>query len=292
MAFLIPACALLMTVPQEGAVELRWKFRAGQELRYEVAQQTTTQIRGMSQDQTTTTTYLWKVENLAEDGTATVRMKYESLRVKASGLQEFEYDSRKDKEPPANQSVQIQSKLVGQSFTLKMTPAGRVKEVKGFDKILDRMLEDQPEEQRELARGMLEQMFTGKTMESMFQQMTPALPEKKVSVGDTWKSGFTFRLPMLGSLKFDIASRLVEVKDGRAAIDQVMSVGVEEDDEGFPGLFQITKAKGTTSSVFSIDQGLFLSSKTSMNMTMIAGDQEIPLKSVTRLKLVRNRSEF
>ena len=131
MNSLFPLCALLAAVLQDGAVEIRWKFTPGQELRYEVTQQSTTAVQGMSQEQTSTTTYLWKIEDVAEDGTARIRMKYEALRIKSAGLQEFEYDSRKDKEPPPVQSVQIQSKLVGQSFTMKMTPAGRVRDVKG-----------------------------------------------------------------------------------------------------------------------------------------------------------------
>ena len=60
----------------------------------------------------------------------------------------------------------MQSKLVGQSFTMTMTSSGRITDVKGFDRILDKMLEDQPEEQQELFRGRMEEMFSGDSIKS------------------------------------------------------------------------------------------------------------------------------
>ena len=95
MTFMLGACTLLLVSAQDGAVDLKWKFRPEQELRYEVTRTTKIQVQGIQQVQETETTYLWSVKHVAQNGDATIQMKYESLRIKVSGMQEYEYDSRK-----------------------------------------------------------------------------------------------------------------------------------------------------------------------------------------------------
>ena len=46
------------------------------------------------------------------------------------------------KEAPKEPQVATMAKLVGQSFTMKISPKGQVSDVKGFEKIMDLLMKD------------------------------------------------------------------------------------------------------------------------------------------------------
>ncbi len=297
MKLIIIPAILCLAALQDEKVELRWKFAKGQELRYKTSQKVTVDFAGNEMGQESGTTYRMTVNDLDEKGVATITTKYEGVFVKSAGPQQFEYDSEKDKELPEEPQARMQAKLVGQSFTMKMTSAGKVTEVKGFEKILEGMLKDAPgdEAQQEMAREMFKQMFSDDTMKSMMQQAAPMLPEEKVGKGDKWTNDFTLKFPMIGRMKFTIASKLKELKDQDAHIEQDMKIELKPDaDEANPlaSLVEFKDAKGTALLVFSMERGIFLSSKSTMQMTMSAGGNEIPMKIETQLKLAEKKKDF
>lgn len=296
MKLIIPAILCLAAL-QDEKVELRWKFAKGQELRYKTSQKATVEFAGNEMGQQSGTTYRMTVNDVDEKGVATITTKYEGVFVKSAMPQEFEYDSEKDKELPEEPMARMQAKLVGQSFTMKMTSAGKVSEVKGFEKILEGMLKDAPgdEAQQEMAREMIKQMFSDDTMKSMMQQVVPMLPEEKVGKGDKWTSDFTLKIPMLGRMKVTIASKLKEFKDKDAHIEQDLKIELKaNEDEANPlaGLMEIKDMKGSAATVFSMERGIFLSSKSTMQMMMSAGGNEIPMKIETEMKLAEKKKDF
>ncbi len=285
--------ALLLVAPQDAKVELRLKYQKGQELRYKTVQKTVTEAAGNSLQQQMGFVFSMKVEDVAPDGAATLKCTYEAVSVKATGLQELDFDSEKDKEVPDEPMLQMMSKLVGQSFVMKMTPAGRVTEVKGFDKILETMMAAAGDEQaRQMARQMLQQVFSDDAFKSMMQQMSPVLPDGKVGPGDTWATDFSIKLPMLGAMKYSVQSRLAEVKERSAHIDQDIKLELkpgEDQDNPLAGLFELKSSKGRSKCVFAVDRGLFLSQKVTMEMTLSAGGQEMPIKSEAETTLVEKK---
>lgn len=284
---------LLLAAPQDAKVELRLKYEKGQELRYRTVQKTLTEAAGNSMQQNMGFIFCMKVEEVGPDGAATLKCTYEAVSVKVTGLQDLDYDSEKDKEVPEEPMLQMLSKLVGQSFVMKMTAVGRVAEVKGFEKILEAMMSAAGDEQaRQMARQMLQQVFSDESFKSMMQQMSPVLPEGKVGRGDTWSSDFSVKLPMLGAMKYQVQSRLADLKDRSAHIDQEIKVELkagEDQDNPLAGLFELKSSKGRSSFVFAIDRGLFLSQKATMEMMLSAGGQEMPIKSETETTLVEKK---
>ena len=55
---------------------------------------------------------------------------------------------------------------------------------------------------------------------------------------------------------------------------------------------EIKGAKGSANSVFSVSRGLFLSQKSSMEMTISANGQEIPVKTQGTFNLVEGKKKF
>jgi hypothetical protein len=291
----------LVLAPQDGKVQLRWKWEKGRELLYRNVQTQSVEAAGAAMQQEMGLTYRMTVEEVDEAGTATLRVRYEAMAAKGSGLMEFEYDSDKDKEAPEDPQVAAMTKLIGQSFTMKMTPTGRVTSIEGFGKIVELLLKElKGHPQAAFLQGVLKETFSDEAMKSTFQQMTPALPEQAVGKGDSWKDAFTFRMPMIGAMKYGIASTLDGVQDGRAAIKQDYTVEMKADEKPDPdspfaqaGL-ELKESKGKAEVVFSTADGALVSQKTDLVMIMVvkAAGQEIPVHTRNEMKRVEGRKKF
>ena len=285
---LLMATALLLSA-QDGKMELKWKFEKGRELTYRQTQKQSMEFAGTAMEQETSQTHVWTVKDVAADGTATIETKCVAVASKASGAMEFEYDSEKDKDVPENPQVKMMAKMVGKVFTLKMTPSGKIVEMKGFDALMEEMLKEMGDEAGPM-KDMLKQMLSDDTMKSAMQQLAPMLPEKPVGKGDTWKNDFTLKFPMIGGMKFGVASALTDLKDGEAQIGQDWTIelkgGDDDKDNPLGGLLKITDSKGKAQIVFSAAKGCFVSQKMTMDLTMEAGGQQIPIKTQSEMKLV------
>lgn len=292
LALLLPL-APAWAAPQE-KVELKWKFKAGETLTFKSAQKNVTSFGGQSMEQEQIQTYLFGVKEVDAAGAAVIDMKISAIAVKSSGLQEMEWDSEKDKDAPADPQAAMLAKMVGQSFTVKMAPSGKVLDVKGMDKLLEAVLKDMGPEMQ-IAAAQLKEMFSNDAYKGMMQQMAPQLPEKPVGKGDTWTSDFTLKFPMMGGLKFSISSKLEDLKGDEAHISQDIKLEMKADDakdNPLAGLMEIKGAKGKASSVFSVSRGLFLTQKSSMEMTIAANGQEIPVKTQGTFNLVEGKKKF
>ena len=287
MKLLMTAALLLST--QDGKVELKWKFEKGRELTYKQTQKQSMEFAGTAMEQESSQTQVWTVKDVDADGTATIETKCVAVASKASGAMEFEYDSEKDKEVPENPQVKMMAKMVGKVFTLKMTPSGKIVEMKGFDALMEEMLKELGEDVGPM-KEMLKQMLSDDTMKSAMQQLAPMLPEKPVGKGDAWKNDLTLKFPMIGAMKFGVASTMTDLKDGEAHIGQTWTIELKGDDADkdnpLGGLVKITDSKGKAAIVFSASKGCFVSQKMTMEMTMDAGGQQIPVKTESEMKLV------
>jgi len=287
---LLLAALLLSLAPQE-KVELRWKWVKGQELIYKSVQKTQLEFGGQPMDQHMGYTYSLTTTDVAESGEATITVKYLAVATKGTGpTGEYDYDSEKDKEPPTEGPAAMQAKMVGQSFTMKMTPTGKVTDVQGYDKVLEAMTKGAGEEAA-AARAQLKQMFSNDTFKGMMQQMAPPLPDEKVGKGDQWTNEFVVKMPMIGGMNFTLKSKLADVKDANAHIEQDIKVELKGGDKDNPlaGLVEIKDGKGKATSVYSTEKGCFVSQKSAMDMTIAVQGQSMPMKTTVELTLVSRK---
>jgi len=280
--------ALLLTLASatQEKTELRWKWQKGQELVYKSQQKTLLELLGQPIEQQMAYTYSMTVSEVSDAGEATLQVKYLAVATKGSGPQgDFDYDSEKDKEAPTEGPAAMQARMVGQSFTMKMSAVGRVTDVKGYDKVLAAMMKgEEPNPQ-------LKQMFNNDSFKGMMQQMAPPLPDAKVGKGDPWETDFVVKMPMIGGMKFTQNSKLTDLKEGNAHIDQDIKVELNkgDPDNPFAGLVELKDAVGKASAVFSVEKGCFLSQKSGMEMKIAVQGQEMPMKTVVELKLVSRK---
>jgi hypothetical protein len=292
----ILAAAVLLGALQDGKTDLRWKFQKGQELRYRVSQNTTIDTAGLTVEQAVKTTYFYAVAGVDEKGAAALTVKYEAVAIKSSGLQDLEFDSEKHKEVPADPTARLVSRLVGQSFSLKLGPSGKVLEVAGFDKILDSLFKGSEDDAQMAAqRQALKQAYSDEAMQSMMQQMFMPLPEAPVAKGDSWKTEFALQMPMVGKMKLLGASRLADVQGAEARLEQEwkMESAAAEEPGKTPAAAPVTLTgvKGKGQATFSTERGLFLVSKAEVTMVLAAGGQEMEVRSVNETRLLEGKAE-
>jgi hypothetical protein len=292
---LLSATLLLAAVPSlppgrvtEEKVDLLWKWQKGRDLVYRSTNRTVMQVGGDPIDQVMGYTYSMTATDVSESGEATIVVKYLAVLAKGVGRGgEFQYDSEKDKEPPAEGPAAIQARMVGQSFTMKMTPRGRVTEVKGYDQVLEAMMKGSGDEAAPM-KMRLQKLFHNDIFKGMMQRMAPPLPEGKVGPGETWSDDFVVRMPMLGGMKFAMKATLAGLKDGNATIEQDVQIGVAGDNGENPlaGLMEIKGGAVKATAVFSTGKGCYLSQKSALDMTIETGGKEIPMKLIDELNLV------
>ncbi len=291
MKLLAAALLALALPPQDTKVDIKWKWQKGQEYVYKSSQKIQLEFAGQPMDQHMGFTYSMTVTEVSESGESTLTVKYLAIAAKGSGPQgEYDYDSEKDKEAPKKGLAAMQARMVGQSFTMKMTGTGRVTDVQGYDKVLEAMTQGAGEED-EVMKAQLKQSFSNDSFKSMMQQMAPPLPEKPVAAGDGWDTDYLVKVPMLGGMQFSQKSKLSSLKEKNAHIDQDISVELKGGDKDSPlaGLLEIKDARGKASAVFSLEKGFFLSQKSAMEMTINFQGQAMPMKTVMELQLVSRK---
>lgn len=274
------AAAALALALQADAVDLRWKLEKGQQLRYKTTHKSLAEGGGVFLEKEMAVTYLHSVTDVDAEGTATLRCAYEGIAAWSKGLQEYRYDSEKDKASPKDPGVRMLSRLVGQSFTVKMSPSGRVVEVLGFDKILEAIVKDAPDE--DAGRRALQQVFSNESTKSLMQQIYLPLPGKKVSPGDSWSNELALQMPgVMGEAKLATQSRLAAVDRGEARIDQEMKLELKE---GSP--LKLSRFKGKAQGVFSLGRGRLASSKSEISVTLSSGAREMDVNTVNEVRLL------
>jgi hypothetical protein len=180
---------------------LRYKFRQGESLRWEVSHRARveTTVSGTSQtaDTQTTSVKLWRVKSVEPDGSATIEYSVESvdMRHKLSGRIEVRYNSQTDKTPPLG--FETVSKSIGVPLsTITLDAMGKV-----------------------LKR---ENTAAAKTSQDKESQVTIPLPEEAVPVGHSWS--FRHEIELKGNndtfkrIKALQTFNLEEVSEGVAAI--------------------------------------------------------------------------
>ncbi len=293
-SYLMILLALALSCLQDDAVELRWTYVKGDVLRYKMTQRVSSDAGGTPVRQQMSTTMALEVKEVDAQGAVTVRALYEAVAARASGIQEYDYDSEKDKEPPDEPAARMMSKLVGQSFSMRLGADGKVLEVGGYDKVIEAMSRGVGDDEaaRERARRALGQMFSDEAFKSRMQQLAPPLPAGKVKKGDTWSNDFSIKMPIVDRVTYKIRSKLADVKDGNALIDQEIQVefkGGDDKENPLSGQVEAKDAKGKSSCVFSIARGRFVSQKAAIDMVLVMGKSSVPVHVETELQLLEKK---
>jgi len=261
---------------------LRWKFKAGETFHFVMNQEQSQKIKaGTTPITMTTTTNMYltmKVDSVDPQEVASITQTIDRVQLKMTSPQGIgmDYDSASGKPPEglAKLTAPVFEAMVKKPFTMKMDPRGKVSEMKLPQGFLESI--------NKVAGGQL-----GNISEEGMKQMTGAqgmavVPEKPVSVGDTWTQQAGMDMPMLGKIavKYTYKYEGTEKRGGqeleKIAHTLEMDISPQKDK---PQPFQIKmtdqKMQGTT--YFDGQAGRLVENKTegTLKMSITAAGQEI-----------------
>ena len=202
---------------------LQYKWTKGEAVRYSIVQQNTTAISGipgmgeMNIEQSATQVMRTTAEEIAADGTATLRQGFESVKMEMmSPIFTMAYDSAKPVEDSNPLNVMLKnvfSGVLGESFTLVMAPTGEIQKVEGLSKIAENVFKNVSTDPG--AAGILDGLkanLSDDGMRSMLAQSFAQFPKHPLKAGDTWKTEIISNNPMLGTITTSVTSTLKAVE--------------------------------------------------------------------------------
>ena len=166
---------------------------------------------------------IYTVEDVQADGTLVLKVTYNAMVFKQENPmqnQSIEYDST-DTSTAVSPMASMFDAIVGQSFTINMTPDGHVKEIKGVDLLLGRIQEkinELPEgPMRDGMEIKLKMQYGEEALKANTENSFNMYPDNPIGIGDTWQRKTTMNQPF--PMVIDSIYTLKERKDGIAVID-------------------------------------------------------------------------
>jgi len=251
-------------------VTLRYHWTKGDTLSYRLTTQIDSSVTGtpagdLQINQTITQTLKIVADDVAQDGTATLRETFEAVKMDMDGpMGHVTYDTAA---PAANQSPmaqaagQVFSAMVGETITIVQAPDGTVNKVDGASRILDKMAKGVPEDMA--AAGVLQglkTMLSDDALKTTLQQSFSKLPPGAVKPGDAWKGQLEIANPMVGKIAgaLDFTLKAADGgQDGTARIGVAMAL--KQEGAPGPGVMGMTmtlgNAKGEGEILFDVGKG-------------------------------------
>ena len=210
-------------------IHLRLNLQEGESfsLRMVTDQDVSQTIQGQQQEtkQTLGLGYTFDVNQVNSDGSALTRVTYDWVLFEQDGpLGKTKYDSATppDTVPPAAAGY---AALVGQGFTMEISPAGWVQDIQGVDDMITRMLEelDLPEDPTtDSIEQSFRDQFGDKALKEGMENMMAIYPEEPIGIGDTWNKTIAVAVgfPMILENRWTLTA----LEDGVATVDVYTTV--------------------------------------------------------------------
>ncbi len=275
-------------------VTFRLKLEAGKAYKMDLVmdQDITMDIAGVEQKmkQVIGMGMTFKVKKVTDKGDMQIGMVFHSVKMfnPAAGM---DYDSTR-KENPNNPVTLVFSALVGAGFDLTMTSLGEVKDIKGIDKMVDRMIANvnMPEGAKIAMKRAMKQQFNEKAFAAQLSQATQYLPKDAVEIGQRWT--ITRNAGGLAPMQIVDTYTLKEIKGGMAVMSLSSKIKPAAGGKGQHANPQIDKveAKGTQSGEvkISVSTGWIVRSNLQQDLDMkmhMRHGQVIPMKVKSKVAM-------
>jgi hypothetical protein len=189
---------------------LRYRWTKGEVVRYRTTTQTDMTMSGIpgmgDMNVTTSMVQVTKMvtDSVAADGTATVKVTYESVKMSMSipMMGDVVFDSANPAAAAGNpiaEGLKPLGALVGQEFTITSSPLGKILKIDGLGPIFDKV-KAQLEASGAGAGGLggannLSSILSEDAQRSTMQQASAPFPEKPIKAGESWDNSFKIPNP-------------------------------------------------------------------------------------------------
>lgn len=202
------------------------------------------------------------VTDVDKNDNATMQITFDSLSVKTMGNngQTLEYDSG-DPNFDKSELNKIYEILPGKSFSVKISPDGRLKDIIGIDELMETVLKElniKDEREKQKIQEIMVDEFEKEGMKSKVENITSVYYNEKVKVGEIWES----ESYAMGGYPLEVNSEytLNDKKDGILEVGVKSKVNTKEDEKSV-NLNTIKleyDIKGEQKGIFNIDEKMGL----------------------------------
>jgi len=278
LAVLIGLLSLIGPARADEPILLQYKLTRGNALIYktglEIKQSQT--VNSMKFESTVTQDVVVSrtVDEIGEDGKATLKTKAERRKVKIDGgpAGNYEFDSKSTERDNSSTigaaATPLFERLTGSEYQVEVNPRGQVVDVKGYAELIADVIKDNP----------LGAQFAGGNGGNAAAKLTEQesfiiLSDKPVKPGDQWESPFELDLPGMGKAKGKVTyvyegnDKVGERQTARIGVttDLTFELSLEAGGAKVTGTISTSKSSGTAQ--FDPESGRVLSSKRSLSTT-------------------------
>jgi hypothetical protein len=176
------------------AYSLQIRPKVGDVYAYRITQRSSQEMQQLKASDETAYNFTCKITGVNTDGSVTMEMRYDSIRVRHTGprspndstVTTLTFDSRKkgDSAVPGSEQFRV---LIGQRVNITLSKTGQVREVSNIEPILSAILgkkrDSVPPERLESVRQLIKVQAYSSVIQQMFLQ---SLPDSGVAIGRTW----------------------------------------------------------------------------------------------------------
>lgn len=259
-------------------VTLRYRWTKGESRSYRVTTQTDSTITGMpsqtgapsgplATSQTVTQTFKFTADEVAPDGSVTLRQTFQSVRMEStSPMGKVVVDSTVP-DPGADPATQGMRKvldaMVGESVMIAMAPDGAVRSIENGSNIASKIANVAAADPaaRQAAQAIRGQL-TEEALKTTIEQTFPRLSSPPVKPGDTWTGQLAMGNPAIGRISGRSTFTLGAVEGGaeapvaRIPVSLVLRQDVVPPPSGPAGMVMtLGAAKGEGEILFDVSKG-------------------------------------
>lgn len=189
----------------------------------------TTQGQEMNIRQKIGMEYTYHVKEIDYYGDMLIDIAYDSVSFEQESANgKVKYDSSDPSQEVLPAALGFAA-LEGQSFSIKVSPEGKVKNVTGIDSIMQNIMKkiNLPEGQvKEQIKKALKKQIGKETLKDQLEQMMDVYPEGPVSIGDSWSKRMVLKQGMSQGMSMIVNNTwtLKERSNGIAYIDVVSDI--------------------------------------------------------------------
>lgn len=218
-------------------VTLRYRWTKGEEVRYRTTQQTDMQMSGlpgmgdMNIAMTMVQVNKMVVDDVAADGSATLRNSFESIKMSMNVpmMGEVTYDSANPAASAGNPISEALAKTVGamagETITMVVAANGKVGKIDGLAKVVEKIKAGASSAGASMGLGGMDAFMSEEGLRGTIDQTFSLLPDKPIKVGETWKN--EYKIPGAGGAAQLVAASYT-LKAHNNALATVVSTGTSK----------------------------------------------------------------
>lgn len=193
-------------------VTLRYGWTKGETRNYRITTLTDSVITGlpnapgpMTTVQTMTQVLKFLAEDVAPDGSTTLRQTFQSIRLETTNpMGKFVVDTAAadtSQDPMAQSTRQFMNAMVGESVLIEMAPDGTVRRVDGASRIAEKITRMMAADPATAAAGQsLRTTLGDEALKTTLEQTFPRLALPPVKAADTWTGQLAMGNPAIGRI--------------------------------------------------------------------------------------------